>query len=133
MSKLRLFLTSLAILVAASLANAQTKVTGVVIAEDDGLPVIGASVFVKGSTKNGTITDVDGKFTLNVPGSAKTLVVSNLLLEFVILLALIGGIVHLLAQVNHLLEIIHDIQEVVELVLLLANVRHHIQQNSIIV
>ena len=78
MSKLRLFLTSLAILVAASLANAQTKVTGVVIAEDDGLPVIGASVFVKGSTKTGTITDVDGKFTLNVPGSAKTLVVSNL-------------------------------------------------------
>ena len=77
MSKLRLFLIALAMLVS-SLAFAQTKVTGVVIAEDDGLPVIGASVFVKGSTKDGTITDMDGKFTLTVPGSAKTLVVSNM-------------------------------------------------------
>ena len=56
------------------LVTAQTqKVTGVVISEEDGQPVIGASVLVKG-TQLGTITGVDGDFTLsNVPSSAKTL------------------------------------------------------------
>ena len=59
------------------LVTAQTqRVTGVVISDEDGQPVIGASVQVKG-TQQGTITDVDGKFTLpNVPSSAGTLVVS---------------------------------------------------------
>ena len=53
-----------------------TKVTGTVISEEDGLPVVGASILVKGTTV-GTVTDMDGKFTLsNVPSSAKTLVVS---------------------------------------------------------
>ena len=43
------------------------------ISEEDGQPVIGASVLVKG-TQLGTITGVDGDFTLsNVPSSAKTL------------------------------------------------------------
>ena len=59
------------------LVTAQTqKVTGVVISEEDGQPVIGASVLVKG-TQIGAITNVDGEFTLqNVPSSAKTLQVS---------------------------------------------------------
>ncbi|MBT9919854.1 SusC/RagA family TonB-linked outer membrane protein [Bacteroides uniformis] len=59
------------------LVTAQTqKVTGVVISEEDGQPVIGASVLVKG-TQVGAITGVDGDFTLpNVPSSAKTLVIS---------------------------------------------------------
>lgn len=58
-------------------ATAQTsKVSGVVTAEEDGLPVVGASVLVKGTTV-GTVTDIDGKFNLtSVPSSAKTLVVS---------------------------------------------------------
>lgn len=38
--------------------------------------VIGASVTVKGNTAVGTITDMDGKFTLSVPASAKELVIS---------------------------------------------------------
>ena len=56
------------------LVTAQTQtITGVVISEEDGQPVIGASVLVKG-TQLGTITGVDGDFTLsNVPSSAKTL------------------------------------------------------------
>lgn len=50
-----------------------TAVTGVVT--DATGPVIGASVIEKGNTTNGTITDLDGKFTLNVrPGA--TLVIS---------------------------------------------------------
>ena len=46
------------------------------ISEEDGQPVIGASVLVKG-TQIGAITNVDGDFTLlNVPSSAKTLQIS---------------------------------------------------------
>jgi TonB-linked SusC/RagA family outer membrane protein len=46
---------------------AQTHtVTGTVTAKDDGMPVIGASVLVKGTT-TGTQTDVRGKYTLSVP------------------------------------------------------------------
>jgi len=57
--------------------SAQTsKVTGVVVSADDGQPVIGASITVKGE-KVGVITDMDGTFTLgNVPSGARTLVVS---------------------------------------------------------
>ena len=59
------------------LVNAQiSKVTGTVTSEEDGLPVVGASVLVKGTTQ-GTVTDMDGKFELtNVPSSAKTLMIS---------------------------------------------------------
>ena len=59
------------------LVNAQiSKITGTVVSEEDGLPVVGASILVKGTT-SGTTTDMDGKFTLkNVPSSAKTLIIS---------------------------------------------------------
>lgn len=51
----------------------QIKVAGVVISEDDGEPVIGASIIVKGTT-TGTITDIDGKFVLNAEKNAKLVV-----------------------------------------------------------
>ena len=59
------------------LITAQTqKVTGTVISDDDKQPVVGASIVVKG-TNLGTITDIDGHFTLlNVPNSAKILQIS---------------------------------------------------------
>lgn len=73
--KLLMLLTCL--LFGIGLMNAQTQtVTGLVIAEEDGEPVVGASVVVK-DTNLGTITDIDGNFSLpNVPTSAKTLQVS---------------------------------------------------------
>ena len=37
-----------------------------VIKDDDGQPLIGATVLLKGSAV-GTVTDVDGKFTINAP------------------------------------------------------------------
>ena len=43
---------------------AQTTITGIVMAEGEPDPVIGANVMVKGTT-NGTITDFDGNFLLN--------------------------------------------------------------------
>ncbi|MDT3361485.1 MAG: SusC/RagA family TonB-linked outer membrane protein [Bacteroidota bacterium] len=63
-----------------SMAFAQNRtVTGTVTSAEDGQPVIGASVFVKGATNVGVVTDLDGKFVLNgVPTSATTLVVSSI-------------------------------------------------------
>ena len=53
---------------------AQQQVSGVVV-DGNGEPVIGASVQAKGTTQ-GTISDYDGKFEMNVPESVKTLVIS---------------------------------------------------------
>ena len=49
------------------------KITGTVV-DSKGEPIIGASVLVKG-TSNGTITDVDGNFSLNA-SQGSVLVVS---------------------------------------------------------
>ena len=75
--KRKLMLLLACLFVGIGLVTAQTqKITGVVISEEDGQPVVGASVLVKGTTL-GTITDVDGNFNLsNVPSSAKTLQIS---------------------------------------------------------
>lgn len=53
---------------------ADQQVNGVVV-DSKGEAVIGASIQAKGSTQ-GTISDYDGKFEMNVPESVKTLVVS---------------------------------------------------------
>ena len=45
------------------------------ILDENGEPMIGVSVVVKGTT-TGTITDFDGNFSLNVPANAKTLEIS---------------------------------------------------------
>ena len=58
------------------MASAQTtRVTGTVTSAEDGEPVAGASIVVKGTTV-GTITDFEGKFSLNVPNDNRTLVIS---------------------------------------------------------
>lgn len=60
---------------------AQTRsVKGTVISEEDEMPIIGASILVKG-TSQGTITDFDGRFELSVPSDAKVLVVSYVGME----------------------------------------------------
>lgn len=75
MKKFVLLLTAL--LVSVSLAMAQSRVVkGVVTSAEDGEPVIGASVVLKTDKTRGTTTDFDGKFRLEVPASAKTLLVS---------------------------------------------------------
>ena len=78
----RLMLLMAYLMIGIGLATAQvSKVTGLVISEEDGLPVVGASVLVKGTTV-GTVTDIDGKFTINnVPSSAKTLKISYIGLQ----------------------------------------------------
>lgn len=66
----RLCLFLAVLFVSVGIAFAQTQVNGTVISSEDGEPVVGASVVVVG-TKTGTVTDVDGKFSLNVPTAAR--------------------------------------------------------------
>src|SRR5665648_644447 len=55
---------------------AQTRdISGTVNSAEDGNTIPGASVIVKGTTI-GTITDMEGKFTLKAPSSATTLFIS---------------------------------------------------------
>lgn len=59
-------------------ASAQiSKVTGEVVFEEDGLPVAGATVLIKGTVYKGTVTDLNGRFVLqNVPEGASALRIS---------------------------------------------------------
>jgi TonB-linked SusC/RagA family outer membrane protein len=63
--------------VSAPLAAEQqkTKVITGKVTDDSGQSLPGATVIIKGTTI-GIITDIDGKFTLNIPNDAKTLVIS---------------------------------------------------------
>ena len=75
--KRKLMLLLACLFVGIGLVTAQNqKVTGTVVSEEDGLPIVGASILVKGTTI-GSISDLDGKFVMaNVPASAKSLIVS---------------------------------------------------------
>ena len=90
------FLWACLFLIGVGLVNAQTKsVSGKVITADDGQPVIGASVMVKGTT-NGTITGVSGDFTLSVVGGGiKTLIISYVGLKTVEVEAKSGVVIKL--------------------------------------
>ena len=65
--RLTMILASLFLCV--GMALAQTAVTGTVVSQEDGQPVVGATVRVEGS-KAGTVTDVDGKFSVSAPADA---------------------------------------------------------------
>ncbi|WP_259066705.1 SusC/RagA family TonB-linked outer membrane protein [Mucilaginibacter sp. X4EP1] len=56
-------------MVSSLVVTAQTKQTGKVIGSDDKLPIVGASIRIKG-TNTGAVTDIDGNFTLSLsPGN----------------------------------------------------------------
>jgi TonB-linked SusC/RagA family outer membrane protein len=75
MKKIAFFL-SIMFFMGSVLVHAQTKkITGKVTSSEDGLPIPGVSVSVKGTTL-GTITNVDGVFELTVPNDAQTLTFS---------------------------------------------------------
>ncbi|MFA5045524.1 MAG: TonB-dependent receptor [Paludibacter sp.] len=70
------FLLACLFLVGVGLVNAQSvSVSGKVISAEDGQPIIGATVMVKGTTV-GTITDTEGHFSINLQGKQKNLLVS---------------------------------------------------------
>ncbi len=76
--RLTLFFTLVSLIV--GLAQART-VTGLVTEASTGEPVVGASVRCRDDLKIGTQTDIDGKFTLNVPDNCKHLMVSYIGME----------------------------------------------------
>ena len=68
--RLTMLLTMLLLVV--GVAFSQTKVNGTVVSQEDGEPVVGASVLVVG-TQTGTVTNAEGKFSLTVPAGKSTL------------------------------------------------------------
>ena len=79
MKRLSLTLASLFLFV--GLALAQTTVKGTVVTYEDNEPIIGASVQVVGASNIGTITDVNGHFTLQAPAGSKTLKITYVGME----------------------------------------------------
>lgn len=75
MKKIALLLT-ISMLVLVQVVFAQSKqVAGTVTSGDDGAPLPGVSVVVKGTTI-GTVTNVDGKYSFSIPEDAETLIFS---------------------------------------------------------
>ena len=66
----------LLLLLSSGFVAAQQTVSGVIM-DTDNEPLIGASVVVKGTTI-GTLTDIDGSYSINVPNGATDLEVSYL-------------------------------------------------------
>ena len=66
----RLMTAVAALAVSTSFAFAQSQISGKVTSSEDGSPVIGASIKVAG-TNTGTVTDIDGNFSLNAPAGSK--------------------------------------------------------------
>ena len=67
-------LLALLVFITVQVVNAQNrKLTGTVTSKEDGSTLPGVSVVAKGTTI-GTITDIDGKFVLEVPEATKTLI-----------------------------------------------------------
>ena len=78
MSKMKNMRTALLFLLVAMISlsvSAQNVTVKGTVKDKTGETVIGASVVQKGNTGNGTITDIDGNFTLSVPANS-TLVIS---------------------------------------------------------
>ena len=73
MKKISLIITVLCMMIQLGFAQTLT-VTGVVTSKDDGQPVIGATIQVKGTTA-GTITDFEGNYTITAD-KGQTIVVS---------------------------------------------------------
>ena len=73
MRKLNLLLVFMLLTIMQVLA--QRTIMGTVTSMEDGKGVPGVSVIIKGTTQ-GVLTDIDGKYNLNVPKNATTLVFS---------------------------------------------------------
>ncbi len=76
MKKFRFVLFVLACLCSIHMQAQQLEIKGIVTSSDDKLPLIGATVSVKGVAERGVVTDIDGRFVLDVEASDKILVVS---------------------------------------------------------
>jgi TonB-linked SusC/RagA family outer membrane protein len=77
MKKKLLLLIAAALFVSAQLLQAQHVVTGKVTGSDDNLPIPGVTVVLKDSSpKLGAVTDIDGRYSINLPDATGILVFS---------------------------------------------------------
>ena len=76
----KIYLLLLAVILAIGQLLAQQRTITGKVTDDKGNPIPNASVVIKG-TSTGTITKNDGSFSLTVPATAKTLVISSLDME----------------------------------------------------
>jgi len=60
-----------------SIAQNTIKIKGSVVSESDRSPIIGATILVKG-TSIGTVTDLNGEYSLSIPETAKSIEISYL-------------------------------------------------------
>ncbi len=104
MENLKRILLSFTLIMACMVASAQKTVATGTIVDESGLGVIGATVMEK-STANGTVTDLDGNFKLEVRRGA-TLVISYIGYQTIELAAAEGMKVTLKENVNDLNEVI---------------------------
>ena len=67
------FLTHLALIIMLMLSTttyAQSRLVNGIIKDESGEPIIGVSIQIKGNTTQGTITDLNGKFSINAQANA---------------------------------------------------------------
>lgn len=75
MKKTKIILSVLLLMCSLAIQAQTRQITGTVISAEDSQPIPGVSIYVKGSTL-GTTSDIDGKYVLDVPSDASTLVFS---------------------------------------------------------
>ncbi|MDO9153202.1 MAG: SusC/RagA family TonB-linked outer membrane protein [Paludibacter sp.] len=105
MRKRILLLVCLFVVTAGAIYAQSKSISGKVYSTEDRQAIIGASVLLKGTT-TGTITDVNGNFTINLPENAKTLVVSYVGMKTVELEAKNNMVVYLESSTSELDEVL---------------------------
>ena len=103
--KERLTMLMVSLLLCVGSALAQTKISGTVLSQEDGQPIIGAAVKVDG-TNTGMLTDVNGRFSLTLPQGKNQITVSYLGFESKTLTAKNGMRVFLQSDAAALDEVI---------------------------
>jgi TonB-linked SusC/RagA family outer membrane protein len=76
MKKFTLVLSCLLLSIFVGFSQTGRTITGTVLEADTGEPAIGATIMVRGMAGVGTATDINGKFSLNVPAGGTHVVVS---------------------------------------------------------
>ena len=99
------FLLACLFVVGVGLSYAQSRsISGKVLSAEDDEPVIGATIMIKG-TNTGTISDVDGSFTITVPSASSVLVVSFIGMKPMEVQAADGVIIRLESDASELDEL----------------------------
>lgn len=78
MQRIRLLVLLLLCVVCQQTFAQQRTISGLVISAEDHEPLIGATISVQGNEAHGVVTDIDGKYTLEVGPDDKILVVAYL-------------------------------------------------------